>query len=139
MNGLKPTKKYEKNTLAKIWRPTNHVDLYPHSKPSGNHKNVRNQSVMKLRIGNLQESNDSYSHEFGDEVLVSLSAILRDKICLGNYICRFGSDELVVIMPDLSAKNVEDCAKMLIKDFYAISFQHGGKDISAIVPINLSF
>lgn len=59
-------------------------------------------SLVVIDIDNFKEVNDTYGHENGNIVLISLSEILRE-VC-GRYgdVCRYGGEEFAVIFPEVS-------------------------------------
>jgi len=60
-----------------------------------------NLSVIMADIDHFKRFNDSYGHQIGDMVLQQASALLRDDVREGIDIpCRYGGEELVVILPN---------------------------------------
>jgi len=63
-------------------------------------------SVAFLDIDHFKRFNDEYGHEAGDEVLRKLGAILRDFLRKSDIACRYGGEELFIIMSDSAASDV---------------------------------
>jgi diguanylate cyclase (GGDEF)-like protein len=63
-------------------------------------------SVAFLDIDHFKRFNDEYGHEAGDEVLRALGGVLRGFLRKSDIACRYGGEELFVIMPDSNAKEV---------------------------------
>jgi len=63
-------------------------------------------SLAFLDIDHFKRFNDEYGHESGDEVLRGLGAVLRGFLRKSDIACRYGGEELFVIMPDSSASEV---------------------------------
>jgi diguanylate cyclase (GGDEF)-like protein len=62
-------------------------------------------SVLMLDIDDFKRINDIYGHAIGDQILVTLSDMLRATVRASDVVCRLGGEELAVIMPscDLAA------------------------------------
>lgn len=70
-------------------------------------------SVLFLDLNGFKDVNDLYGHAAGDEVLVSVAQRLANQVSKGNTLARWGGDEFVVIMPNVSAKQAENIASDL--------------------------
>ena len=63
-------------------------------------------SVALIDIDNFKELNDTYGHAVGDEVLRRMGDLLQAS-CRGSDIaCRYGGEEFVVVMPNVSAETL---------------------------------
>lgn len=49
-------------------------------------------------IDNFKKVNDTYGHDCGDEVLVTVSDIIKDGIAEQDLACRWGGEEILIIM-----------------------------------------
>lgn len=56
-------------------------------------------SLILLDIDDFKLLNDTHGHAAGDEVLVSLAAIMNDSARESDLIARYGGEEFVVLMP----------------------------------------
>ena len=63
-------------------------------------------AVALLDIDHFKNFNDRYGHEAGDRVLKTLGGILRDFLRKSDISCRYGGEELFIIMPDTDAGDV---------------------------------
>ncbi len=57
-------------------------------------------SVVMLDIDHFKGLNDTYGHKAGDTALAAVGALLRAKSRLGDFACRYGGEEFVIIMPE---------------------------------------
>lgn len=59
-------------------------------------------SVVALDIDHFKKVNDTYGHGIGDLVLIKLSEIIKSCSRSGDYSCRLGGEEFLVVLPDVS-------------------------------------
>jgi len=85
----------------------------------------------------LKGINDKYGHKAGDDFLVQISDVLKDDIRAGDIACRYGGDEFVVVMNNVSMKNAIDRAEELRKTIAekSIVYRSEGVNISVSVGI----
>lgn len=82
-------------------------------------------AVIILDIDNFKYYNDTYGHNCGDDILVSISRLLQKNFRESDVICRFGGDEFFIAMNDADldeAKNRAESLRKLIaeEEFYEI-------------------
>lgn len=74
------------------------------SKMSSASRDVTNVSVAMLDLDNFKKVNDTYGHQIGDQVLRTLSHLLRQRLRKSDVVGRYGGEEFVVIFPNTSAE-----------------------------------
>lgn len=57
-------------------------------------------SLILLDIDDFKQLNDTYGHAAGDEVLISLAAIMNESARESDLIARYGGEEFVILMPN---------------------------------------
>ncbi|NOU94467.1 diguanylate cyclase [Paenibacillus sp. LMG 31456] len=72
-------------------------------------------SVIAMDIDHFKAVNDTYGHQLGDEVLKYLAAVVLSVMRKEDYCCRFGGEEFVVLMPDISIELAYKTAETLRK------------------------
>ena len=68
--------------------------------------NGKNMVVCFVDVDSLKIINDTFGHEEGDNVLISVSKILRESIKKTDFIIRMGGDEFLVVFPETTMKEV---------------------------------
>ncbi|QTN26447.1 diguanylate cyclase [Rhodoferax sp. AJA081-3] len=61
-------------------------------------------AIIMLDVDHFKKVNDQYGHAAGDEVLKALAALLKTGARESDLICRYGGEEFVAVMPDMSAE-----------------------------------
>ena len=59
-------------------------------------------SIIMLDIDKFKNINDTYGHQIGDEVIISLAQSLQDFTRSSDIICRFGGEEFIILLPETS-------------------------------------
>ncbi len=76
-------------------------------------------AVCMLDLDGFKPVNDGYGHDAGDEVLAALGQRLRAVLRKSDFVARFGGDEFVLLVEDIS--NVDDLTRVLDKAQRAIT------------------
>jgi diguanylate cyclase (GGDEF)-like protein len=79
-------------------------------------------SMILLDIDHFKKVNDTYGHLTGDIILREVSAIMRENIRSCDLACRYGGEELAVILPEGSLTGTRDLAERLRKKIEESSF-----------------
>lgn len=74
-------------------------------------------SVLMLDIDYFKPFNDTYGHEAGDQVLVTLGKVLRENIRDSDFACRYGGEEFVIILPRASLQDARARADLIRENF----------------------
>jgi len=61
-------------------------------------------TMIMLDIDHFKKVNDTYGHQFGDEVLVNITNSLRHSFRKEDIIGRYGGEEFIVILPNANIK-----------------------------------
>lgn len=60
--------------------------------------------VIMVDLDHFKKFNDTFGHKAGDAMLVALAALLKNHIRLEDIACRYGGEELLVILPETPLK-----------------------------------
>ena len=61
-------------------------------------------ALVLVDIDNFKDINDSYGHKVGDQAIINVGHSLRDHLKSRDCVCRWGGDELVVLVSDLQER-----------------------------------
>ena len=70
-------------------------------------------AVIMMDIDRFKSINDTHGHHFGDLVLKEVTKVLRKSVRNYDEICRYGGDELLVILPNCNSAKTESIAERL--------------------------
>ena len=78
----------------------------------------KNKGIMLLLdIDYFKKINDTYGHDFGDEVIRQLGKYLGKLFTNGEIVGRFGGDEFLIFIKDADSKELaENIAKVIVSD-----------------------
>ncbi|MBW8076334.1 GGDEF domain-containing protein, partial [Metallibacterium scheffleri] len=68
-------------------------------------------------LDHFKQINDSYGHDFGDEVLRALVQVTRKLVRPGDSIARMGGEEFMVLFPETDAQAAQLVVQRLLQGF----------------------
>lgn len=100
-------------------------------------------SIIVIDINNFKTSNDTYGHDFGDDVLKTVATILKKSFADHCTCYRVGGDEFTIINSEIDEEKLKQQLKSLINNFaekrrednrlptvaYGYSIFHGDKSM----------
>lgn len=92
-------------------------------------------SLCFVDVNGLKQVNDILGHKHGDELLKTVTGVIKDQIRESDFIARMGGDEFLVVFPRIDGESAENVWKRIVKQFdmineqedrhYLISVSHG--------------
>ena len=97
-------------------------------------------ALLMIDIDDFKKINDAYGHQTGDRVLVSMAGKCKEIIRSDDFLCRYGGEEFVLILPALSLKNGIKKARQICKAVEKAQFKHtlDGVDTGITLRITVS-
>ncbi len=93
-------------------------------------------SLIIIDIDKFKNFNDTYGHQVGDAVLRQVAQLLKSSLRKPDIICRYGGEEITIILPHTSNKNAFKLAEKLCKLVAEHEFPVT-KDLTVNVTISL--
>ena len=97
-----------------------------------------NMSVMMIDIDEFKSINDTYGHIGGDKVLIDIANKIKSFIQDRGYVCRYGGEEFVIILPKIDTDEAMNLAKKLNKNIANLKIDFEGYKISLSISIGVS-
>jgi two-component system cell cycle response regulator len=91
-------------------------------------------AIIMIDIDKFKSINDNHGHHFGDLVIKEVANVLRKSVRNYDEICRYGGDELLVILPNCDSAKTESIAERLRQNV----IEHRIKSDSVSLNVTLS-
>jgi diguanylate cyclase (GGDEF)-like protein len=91
-------------------------------------------SLLYMDLDNFKEVNDTVGHSAGDEVLITLSGIIKSELRTEDTVFRLGGDEFAVLLEGMDSREALTAAERLRLVVEKHPFEQGGR----LFPMSLS-
>lgn len=98
-------------------------------------KNKSDFYIVMFDIDDFKKLNDTYGHEFGDEVLIGICRFFRKNISNNCSIYRYGGEEFVIIVKNKSKKEILYKAERCRQTIESMTWS---KDVTVTVSIGIA-
>jgi diguanylate cyclase (GGDEF)-like protein len=94
--------------------------------------------VIMMDLDHFKRVNDTYGHEAGDQVLKALAGTLSAGNRRGDFACRFGGEEFVVVMPNIAVDVAYQRAEHLRRALNSLQIPYGTFQLSTTISIGIA-
>jgi diguanylate cyclase (GGDEF)-like protein/PAS domain S-box-containing protein len=96
--------------------------------------------VAMVDIDHFKRLNDTFGHTAADAVLREWSELLKAKFRGSDIVCRYGGEEFVIILPDISMDDARQRLEQLRSDLSRMVVREEGQSIQAVtVSMGVAF
>lgn len=96
-------------------------------------------SIIMMDIDDFKNINDTYGHQVGDDVIVTVANTLMSIQRKSDIVCRYGGEEFVMLLPSTSLENTKFVAENIRKEMASINIKLPfNKSISFTISLGLS-
>lgn len=88
--------------------------------------------IIMLDVDHFKRFNDTFGHEAGDAVLRKLGQFLHTHIRVSDIACRYGGEELTLILPEASLDVTHQRAEQIREGVKHLQVQHRHQPLDAI-------
>jgi diguanylate cyclase (GGDEF)-like protein/PAS domain S-box-containing protein len=88
--------------------------------------------VLMLDLDHFKQFNDTYGHDAGDTVLRETAAFLLKSVRAEDFVCRFGGEEFIIILPAADLKASQARAERIRSKLRELPVLHQGKPLPMI-------
>ena len=92
-------------------------------------------TIMFVDVNGLKQVNDTFGHEFGDELILTAAKVFKEEIRKADFAVRMGGDEFLIGLCGTNAERAENLWQRIVQRFeeinktearpYIISASHG--------------
>lgn len=83
-------------------------------------------AVAMMDLDHFKNANDTYGHEAGDTILKKVSTLLIENIRDSDIICRYGGEEILIVLYDSNLKDAESRIDQMRNAISQLSFNFSG-------------
>jgi diguanylate cyclase (GGDEF)-like protein len=94
-------------------------------------------SCVMLDIDHFKNVNDTYGHDAGDQVLVEVSRVLKERIRDTDLLARFGGEEFCLLAVNAERGETHQLFEEIRKLVSSISFQVNGQTFSVTISMGV--
>jgi len=95
-------------------------------------------AILMMDSDHLKDINDKYGHKAGDEFLMYIANVVRENIRVGDIACRYGGDEFVVVLGNVTEDIAFERAEKLRESIFSHQIIHSNERVSASVSIGIA-
>ena len=88
-------------------------------------------------IDDFKHVNDTYGHDYGDEVLNKMASVIAASVPEG-CASRWGGEEFLFLLPGDTLAEASACAKKILSDVAACVFSKDGRNFSVTITVGLA-
>jgi diguanylate cyclase (GGDEF)-like protein len=88
--------------------------------------------VLMLDLDHFKDFNDTYGHEAGDTVLRETASYLVRSIRAEDFVCRYGGEEFVIVLPTADLRAAEARAQRIRAKLRDLVLMHNGHSLGLI-------
>jgi diguanylate cyclase (GGDEF)-like protein/PAS domain S-box-containing protein len=94
--------------------------------------------VIMIDLDHFKRINDTYGHEAGDLVLKAIASILAEQSRRGDFACRYGGEEFVITMPNITMDTAYERAEFLRQSLNLLSVPYEYYNLSVTISIGIA-
>lgn len=95
-------------------------------------------SIIMIDIDHFKQINDTYGHEAGDIMLKALGGMLMTHSRRGDFACRYGGEEFLIVMPNMAHSIVQERAAALRQSLKALMVRYGNHTLTATYSMGIA-
>ncbi len=98
----------------------------------------RSVAVLMIDLDRFKLINDTLGHPSGDRLLKAVAKRLSGHLPPRLTLARFGGDEFLVLVPDVSGTEAAEVVARSVVDSFAADFEHEGRDLRVTGSVGLA-
>jgi diguanylate cyclase (GGDEF)-like protein/PAS domain S-box-containing protein len=94
--------------------------------------------VIMIDLDHFKRVNDTYGHEAGDKVLKTLAFTLSEQCRRGDFACRYGGEEFVIVMPNITTDIAYERAENIRRYLNSMSVPYGPYNLTITISMGIA-
>jgi diguanylate cyclase (GGDEF)-like protein/PAS domain S-box-containing protein len=94
--------------------------------------------VIMVDLDYFKKINDTYGHDAGDQVLKALARTLSEQSRRGDFACRYGGEEFVIVMPNITERTAYERAKKLRRCLRALQIPYEHYKLTTTISMGIA-
>ncbi len=94
--------------------------------------------VIMIDIDHFNVFNDTYGHDLGDRVLSEIGAFIQEHVRDEDIACRYGGEEIIIILPGASLRNTHRRAEQLRAGIEGLVVEMYGEEHTVTASLGLA-
>jgi diguanylate cyclase (GGDEF)-like protein len=94
--------------------------------------------VIMMDLDHFKKINDTYGHDAGDQVLKALADTLSEETRRGDFACRYGGEEFVIVMPNIHCNVAYERAGKLRETLNSLYVPYGIYSLTTTVSMGIA-
>jgi diguanylate cyclase (GGDEF)-like protein/PAS domain S-box-containing protein len=95
--------------------------------------------VIMMDLDYFKDVNDTYGHEAGDVVLKTLAETVTKQSRHGDFVCRYGGEEFVLVMPNIGIEKAEERARKLHQMIDDLNIPYGRFNLNTTISMGIAW
>jgi len=101
-------------------------------------ENATPMSLCICDIDFFKKVNDTYGHDFGDEVLKGVSKILKEEMKDDNFVARWGGEEFLLVFPNMNGEHAYTVTEIIRSKIKRMSIPYEDTEVKVTMTFGLS-
>lgn len=98
----------------------------------------RHLSILIADIDHFKDLNDSYGHQAGDYVLGQLACQIQSLTRRSDFVCRYGGDEILLVLPDTSLAAAQSRAEAIRQLVESVDYLFQEKQLNITISMGIA-
>lgn len=94
--------------------------------------------IEMIDLDHFKRVNDTYGHEAGDYLLKAIAHTLSQEARRGDFICRYGGEEFVVVMPNINRGIAYQRARELRRTLNSLRVPYGVYELTTTISMGIA-
>jgi diguanylate cyclase (GGDEF)-like protein/PAS domain S-box-containing protein len=98
----------------------------------------RSFSIILCDIDHFKRINDTYGHDCGDQVLVSVASLIQKTLRENDLVARWGGEEFYLLLPETELTSAHTLADRIKSSLAEVSCSYGGISLSPTMTFGIA-